>query len=81
MSVIRNSAKTLAKACNGNPVLTTACVMLFYVMLNICMASIETLVFGNRFDHWGDVIFQLALIGYAAYCVYMCAIVNSESAR
>lgn len=79
--MISKSAATLAKACSGNPVLSTVVIMLFYVMLNLCMASIETLLFGNRFPHWGDVVFQAAAIAYAAYCVYACAAFNSESRR
>lgn len=81
MNAIRKSAAILAKACGGNPALSTVCVMLFYVMLNVCMANVEILLFGERFEHWGDIIAQMFFIGYAGYCVYACAVFNSESWR
>jgi hypothetical protein len=68
----------LAQACDGSPVSTTVVVMLFYVMFNVLEATIETLIFGERFEHFLDPIFILAFIGYSAYAVYWCAVFNSN---
>lgn len=80
MHQIYHSAMNLARAAKGNPVISTATVMLFYVMFNFMEAMIETLIFGERFEHWLDPLFQLAFMAYAAFSVYACAIHNSESA-
>ena len=80
MNMIYNSGMALAKASKGNPVLSTATVMLFYLMFNILEAGIETLAFGQRFEHLLDPVFQLGFIAYAAFSVYACAVHNSESA-
>ena len=68
----------LARASNGNPVLSTATIMLFYVMFNLVEASIEMLIFGERFVHYLDPIFALIFMGYAAYTVCICAAINSR---
>ena len=77
-NVVYSSAMALAKAANGNPVLSTATVMLFYVMFSVFEAGMERLLFGGRFEHWLDPAFQLAFIGYAAFSVYACAVHNSS---
>ena len=80
MHQIYNSARTLARASNGNPVISTATVMLFFLMFNSLEAGIEELIFGERFHHWLDPVFQLLFMAYAAFSVFACAIHNSESA-
>lgn len=67
----------LANSCKGNPILTTCTIMLFYVMFNMVEAQIERLIFGERFEHWLDIVFQLCAIAYAAYAVYWCALYNN----
>lgn len=39
----------LAKASKGNPVVSTLTVMLFYIMFNVLEATVERLIFGERF--------------------------------
>ena len=68
----------LAKASNGNPVISTATVMLFFVMFNMLEAGIEKLIFGERFEHWLDPFFMLAFIAYSAYAVWWCAVFNGS---
>ena len=70
---IRHYTLSLAQASKGNPVICTLTVMLFYIMFNLLEASIERLIFGERFEHWLDPLFQCGFIGYAGYAVYMCA--------
>lgn len=76
MKKLQNMTYSLAKASNGNPVISTATVMLFYVMFNLLEVSLETLIFGERFHHWLDPLFQLAFIAYSAYAVWWCAVFN-----
>ena len=76
MNKLQKMTYTLAKASNGNPVLSTATVMLFYVMFSIFECGIEKLIFGERFEHWLDPVFQLCFIAYAAYAVFWCAVFN-----
>lgn len=81
MSKLYLSAMAVAKASNGNPIISTITVMIFYIMFNMFEAGIETLLYGDRFNHWLDPIFQLCFIGYSAYCVWMCAVVNTAKER
>jgi len=78
MNKLQRMTYTLAKASNGDPVLSTVTVMLFYVMLSVVEAGIETLIFGERFHHWLDPVFQCAFIAYSAYAVWWCAVFNSK---
>jgi hypothetical protein len=73
---IKRSALIVAKASKGNPLMATATVMLFYIMFNTLEAVVEVLIYGNRFEHWFDVVFGIAFIAYAAYVVYWCGIYN-----
>lgn len=78
MNRLQTATMALAKASSGNPVMSTATVMLFYVMFNLVLASIEKLIFGERFEHWLDPVFASAFIAYSAYSVYYCALFNSR---
>lgn len=80
MNKIQQATFRLAQACDGSPISTTIVVMLFYVMFNIFEATVETAIFGKRFEHLLDPFFQLAFIGYSAYAVYWCAVFNSAKA-
>ena len=80
MNKIQQATFRLAQACDGSPISTTIVVMLFYVMFSIFEATVETAIFGKRFEHLLDPFFQLAFIGYSAYAVYWCAVFNSAKA-
>lgn len=71
----------LAAASRNNPVLSTATVMLFFVMFNILEALIEKLVFGQRFEHWLDPFFTMMFISFAAYSVWVCAALNNSEKK
>ena len=77
MNFLQAITFTLAKASSGSPVITTATIMLFFVMFSMLEAQIEKLIFGERFEHWLDPFFMLAFIAYSAYAVVICAIFNS----
>ena len=77
MNVIRNSARVVAGAANGNPVITTIVSMLFFFAFTCLEAQIEELIWGARFHHWMDPVFASVFIAYAAYSVYACALFNS----
>ena len=80
MNVLEKSALTLARASDGSPIVSTATIMLFGIMLTLLEAQVETLLFGERFEHWLDVLLMLAGIAYSAYAVWWCALFNSAKA-
>ncbi len=77
MSKLEIYTLALARASKGNPVVSTATIILFYVMFNLLEAMVEKLVFGERFEHWLDPLFMMAFISYSAYSVWMCAVFNT----
>ena len=81
MNKIQQATYRLAQACEGSPISSTVVVMLFFVMFNVMEATVEKLIFGERFEHFLDPLFSLAFIGYSAYAVYWCAVFNSEKNR
>ena len=78
MRFLNKMTLALAKASGGNPVLSVATVILFFVMFNTLEAGVETLLFGEQFQHWLDVVFQVIFIAYAAYSVWWCALLNES---
>lgn len=78
MNQLEKFTLALARASNGNPVISTATVMLFFVMFNMLEAGVEKLIFGERFEHWLDPVFMLAFIAYSAYAVWWCAVFNGS---
>lgn len=77
MNKIQKATLHLAKSCEGSPIVTTVIVMMFFLMFSVMEATIEELIFGARFVHFLDPIFQLLFICYAAYAVYYCDVFNS----
>ena len=78
MNKLEQATFALAKASKGNPVISTATILLFFLMFNLLEAGVEQLVFGERFGHWIDPFFIMAFISYSAYAVWWCAIFNSS---
>lgn len=78
MKHIYNSSMIIARASKGSPVLSVATVMLFYLMFNMFESGVERIIFGERFEHWLDIVFRLGFISYAAFSVYSCAIYNTK---
>lgn len=81
MSYLQKSALTLAEASNGNPIISTIVVALFYLAFNQFEAMIEILLFGERFVHWLDPLFATSAISYSAYAVWWCAIFNGSKGK
>lgn len=81
MNLIVKSGFRLAQASKGNPIVSTGVICMFYLMLNLALAQIEKLIWGERFEHWLDLIFICVCIGYAAYCVGCCAVLNAAERR
>jgi hypothetical protein len=73
MKAIKKSASAIAISSKGNPVVAVLTVFLFYVAFNAMEASVETLIFGERFLHWLDPVFQLIGMAYAGCVVWYCA--------
>lgn len=78
INIIYKSAFTVADSSKGNPITSTLLVMLFFLMFNVFEAGVETVFFGDPFQHWLDPIFSLCFIAYAAFCVCACAVYNSK---
>lgn len=73
VNILEESALTIVRSTGANPVTSIIVVMLFYIMVNITEGQIEKLIFGERFEHWGDPIIALLFIAYSAYTVWFCA--------
>ena len=78
IDTIINSAKTVAKSSGGNPVIAMVLVFGFYAFFNMVMAHIETLLFGESFEHWLDVPVAFLFMAYMAICVWCCAIEKTK---
>ncbi len=78
MNKLEQATFALAKASKGNPVISTATILLFFVMFNLLESGIERLAFGEQFEHWLDPFFIMACISYSAYAVWWCAILNGS---
>ena len=81
MNKIESATLVLVRASDGNPVISTITIMLFFVMFNLFEAGIERLIFRERFEHWLDPIFALLFIGYSAYTVWWCAAFNVSKGK
>jgi len=78
MNILQKSTFRFAQACEGNPVLSTATVLLFFVLFNFFEAAIEAIAFGKPLHHILDPFIAAAFIIYAAYAVYWCAVFNTH---
>ncbi|GGA80534.1 hypothetical protein GCM10011369_23080 [Neiella marina] len=78
MELLQKSVLMIAKAASGNPAIAVILVGLFYLAFNHGLALVETLIWGERFEHWLDPLFCLAFIVYAGYSVYGCALYNTD---
>ncbi len=79
--LLGKSVAVLAAAANGSPLITTCTVMLYWVFFTILEASVEAMIFGERFEHWLDPIFVCCFIAYSAYSVWGCAVYNSSRGK
>ncbi len=80
MFLIEKTVLILAESAKGNPIVATIVVYIFYLMFTLLEAIVETLIFGDRFEHWLDPIFIGCFMAYSAYAVYGCALYNSNGA-
>ena len=78
MNIPQKSTLRFAQACDGNPVLSTATVILFFVLFNFFEAAVEEIIFGSSFHHILDPFIAAAFIAYAGYAVYWCAVFNTH---
>jgi ABC-type transport system involved in Fe-S cluster assembly fused permease/ATPase subunit len=77
MNIIHESAMTIARSAGGNPITATLVVILFVLGIQMIEVIVERLIWGERFEHWLDVVILVASMAYAAYVVYACALHNS----
>ena len=76
MNIVDRITIKLVTATKGNPVDTVLLIFVFYVIFNLFEALLEKLIFGERFEHWGDVVFFIIFIAYCVYSVIWCASYN-----
>lgn len=67
---------TLARSCDGNPLLAIGVIMMFYLMVNVVLRLIEKLIFSDSFEHWFDVALVCAFILLSCQAVKYCALLN-----
>ena len=68
----------LVMASEGNPVLSTLTIAMFYLFVNLFEGQVERLIFGERFEHFIDPIISASFIIFAAYAVWCCAVYNTQ---
>lgn len=73
MIFILNLANKVACSCKYNPVFGVLTIMVFYLWFNILEAMIETLIFGDRFEHWLDPFFIVLFMAFSGLVVDRCA--------
>ena len=68
-------------ASKGNPAIAQIVVLLLYLLCNQLMITVETLVWGERFTHWFDVVFGVFVIGYVVLVTAACKWLNEDTYR
>tara|TARA_R110000851_G_C12772284_1_gene534339 strand:+ start:285 stop:563 length:279 start_codon:yes stop_codon:yes gene_type:complete len=70
-------AEGLINACGGSVLKSILVIFIFYFSINQLMATVEILVFGERFGHWGDIVLQIIFIAFALEVVYIAGIIKA----
>lgn len=78
INVLQESVLCLGKSVGGNPVFALIVICLFYLFFSHIESQVEELIFGQRFQHWGDPVISILFMAYAVYAVYGCAVVNTH---
>lgn len=73
------AARIVAAASNGNPLKSTGLVIMFVFGINLLFAVVETLIWGEMFQHWLDVALLVAAIVFAGMSAYECAVYNNKN--
>lgn len=73
------AARIVAAASNGNPLKSTGLVILFVFGINLLFAVVETLIWGEMFQHWLDVVLLVASIVFSGMAAYECAVYNNKN--
>ena len=76
IKIIRKATVYLAFSCDKNPILTTIMISLAMIVFNMVEGTVETLIFGDRFEHWLDPLFMCIFIAWGAYATYICAVLK-----
>ena len=77
MNILNTAAMWIAKAAEGNPIVAIFVTMLFYLMFDCVEASVEMILYGERFPHWGDVLLIGCFMFLSARTVVACAELNA----
>jgi hypothetical protein len=79
MNLIQIVSWTIVRACRGNPIITTLLVFFIFIMINMLEALLEVLIFGGRFEHWGDVVIWVTQFTYTGYLINLCSTFNRDN--
>ena len=74
--LIYRSAKYLCASAKYNPIMALALTWMFYLLFTLAEAQVETLIWGDRFEHWLDPVFFVLLALYQFAVIEVCAIIN-----
>jgi hypothetical protein len=75
-ALIKSMTFRLVAASDADPVRTSITIMIFYIMFNMALATLEALIWGERFEHWLDPVFVIMFMAYMAHAVFWCAAVQ-----
>jgi hypothetical protein len=74
--LIYRSARYLSASAKYNPVMALSLTWMSYLLFTIAEAQVETLIWGDRFEHWLDPVFLVLLALYQLAVIEVCAIMN-----
>lgn len=72
------AALIVARASGDNPLVSAGVVFIFWMAANGLMELIETLIWGELFQHWGDFVVAILFIGFFGHTVWFCAMNKSR---
>ena len=67
----------LVDACGRSVLKSILVIFVFYFSINELMATVEILVFGERFSHWGDPVLQIIFIAFTLQVVYVAGMIKA----
>ena len=76
MNILRQPARILARACDGNALRAILVIFVLGIMAFFIEEAGMHLLWDGRFLHWLDPVFMLVFIGYALLTIWECAFYN-----
>jgi hypothetical protein len=70
-------SELLIDACGGSVLKSIIVIFVFYFTANELMGTVEILIFGERFSHWGDPALQIIFIAFYLDVVYVAGMMHA----